>query len=528
MINERGEEFKTYFNSLSNDNFIEKNIILELITSSGIFLNDVRFGDIHPETSIARVLYSLPEKIDYDTFHDLILSNTFLFTKIIEKDLIIPDWDIFNNDISAIFLSCKNHNLGKVADYIPQLAKVSDKFYGLSICTTDGQQLERGDTNVPFCIQSCSKPITYLIATDINGADYVHNFIGREPSGRNFNELCLNSDKLPHNPLINSGAIMAASLVNYREPIADRFDTVMDYWSKLAGNTKINFSNSVYLSERTTADRNYCLGYMMQESLAFSQGKDIKYKRDWNNNDLKDSLDFYFQCCSIEVNCKQAGIIAATLANGGICPVTDEKVFSPDIVKNALSLMSSCGMYDYSGEWAYTIGLPAKSGVSGIIMGIIPNVMGVAVFSPKLDDIGNSSRGIEFFKKLTAKYPFHVYDNIINSKKKSVLNYEIANEENNLYTLLYAAGNGDLKSIQSIYAKDFDLNISDYDGRTALHLAASEGNSDIVEYLLEKDVDKNKKDRWSNTPMDDAIREKENKDEIRKEKFNYIIKLLED
>ena len=129
MINERGEEFKTYFNSLSNDNFIEKNIILELITSSGIFLNDVRFGDIHPETSIARVLYSLPEKIDYDTFHDLILSNTFLFTKIIEKDLIIPDWDIFNNDISAIFLSCKNHNLGKVADYIPQLAKVSDKFY---------------------------------------------------------------------------------------------------------------------------------------------------------------------------------------------------------------------------------------------------------------------------------------------------------------------------------------------------------------------------------------------------------------
>ena len=236
---------------------------------------------------------------------------------------------------------------------------------------------------------------------------------------------------------------------------------------------------------------------------------------------------FYFQCCSIEVNCKQAGIIAATLANGGICPVTDEKVFSPDIVKNALSLMSSCGMYDYSGEWAYTIGLPAKSGVSGIIMGIIPNVMGIAVFSPKLDDIGNSSRGIEFFKKLTAKYPFHVYDNIINSKKKSVLNYEIANEENNLYTLLYAAGNGDLKSIQSIYAKDFDLNTSDYDGRTALHLAASEGNYEIVEYLLEKQVDKNKKDRWSNMPIDDAMREREDKDELTKEKFNDIIRLLE-
>ena len=337
--------------------------------------------------------------------------------------MVISDWESFCYDINEIYMTTKNHTLGKVADYIPQLAKVSDKLYGISICTIDGQQYQKGDTNVHFCVQSCSKPITYLIATDLNTSDYVHNFIGREPSGRNFNELCLNSDKLPHNPLINSGAIMAASLVNYREPIADRFDTVVKYWSKLAGNSKINFSNSVYLSERTTADRNFCLGYMMQESLAFSQGKDIKNKRDWNNNDLQDSLDFYFQCCSIEIDCKQAGIIAATLANGGVCPVTNNVVFSPDIVKNALSLMSSCGMYDYSGEWAYTIGLPAKSGVSGIIMGIIPNVMGVAVFSPKLDEIGNSSRGIEFFKKLTAKYPFHVYDNVLNTKKKAIINF---------------------------------------------------------------------------------------------------------
>ena len=127
-------------------------------------------------------------------------------------------------------LLTKNHNGGVgVADYIPQLAKVSEKLYGISICTIDGQQCHKGNINTHFCVQSCSKPITYLIAADLNTSDYVHNFIGREPSGRNFNELCLNSDKLPHNPLINSGAIMAASLVNYRAPIADRFDTVVDY-----------------------------------------------------------------------------------------------------------------------------------------------------------------------------------------------------------------------------------------------------------------------------------------------------------
>ena len=173
----------------------------------------------------------------------------------------------------------------------------------------------------------------------------------------------------------------------------------MKYWSKLAGNTKINFSTSVYLSERASADRNNCLAYMMQESKSFSNGIN-KYIRDWDNSDLGNTLDFYFQCCSIEINSTQASIIAATLANSGVCPLTNERIFSNEIVKNSLSLMSSCGMYDYSGEWAYTIGIPAKSGVSGIIMGIIPNVMGIAVFSPKLDELGNSAKGIEFFKEL--------------------------------------------------------------------------------------------------------------------------------
>lgn len=520
MTIEKSDEFKSHFNALCSNNIIKKNDLLTLISNNGFLLKDKRFR------SSQGLLYDLPDEINYEIFYNLVSSNTLLFNKIFENDLIISNWEQFDKEIEDLYNNTKGHDLGKVADYIPQLAKVSDKLYGVSICTVDGQQLEKGDTIVPFCVQSCSKPITYLIAADLNNSDYVHNFIGREPSGRNFNELCLNSDKLPHNPLINSGAIMAASLVNYRDPIADRFDTVVKYWSKLAGDTKINFSNSVYLSERTTADRNYCLGYMMQESLAFSQGKNIKYKRGWNNNDLLDSLDFYFQCCSIEINCKQAGIIAATLANGGICPVTNNVVFSPDIVKNALSLMSSCGMYDYSGEWAYTIGLPAKSGVSGIIMGIIPNVMGVAVFSPKLDDIGNSSRGIEFFKQLTTKYPFHVYDNVVTSKKKSVLNYDKIHEEVNLYRLLLAASNGDITSIRAIYATGFDLNASDYDRRTALHLASSEAQYNVVEFLLSKNVNINSKDRWNNTPLDDAIREKNDCKDNRSDIYDAIIKLL--
>ena len=175
-------------------------------------------------------------------------------------------------------------------------------------------------------------------------------------------------------------------------------------------------------------------------------------KRDWDNSDLNQTLDFYFQCCSIEMNSTQASIIAATLANGGICPLTNERIFSNDIVKNALSLMSSCGMYDYSGEWAYTIGIPAKSGVSGIIMGIIPNVMGIAVFSPKLDELGNSSKGIEFFKQLMKIYSFHIYDNIL-SEKNPILKNDITSNHFDTYNLLTSASIGDLNSIVILESK---------------------------------------------------------------------------
>ena len=151
---------------------------------------------------------------------------------------------------------------------------------------------------------------------------------------------------------------LCASLIDYKNSLAIRFDKIINYWSKLVANPKINFSTSV--SERASADRNNCLAYMMQESKAFSQGINQDYKREWNSNDLNQTLDFYFQCCSIEINSTQASIIASTLANGGICPLTNQRIFSNEIVKNSLSLMSSCGMYDYSGEWAYTIGIPAK------------------------------------------------------------------------------------------------------------------------------------------------------------------------
>ena len=491
--------YKTYFDYLKgSNNYVKKNVLLNFIKQKGINVNDNR---------ICKELNKLNDKIiEYD-FMELLNTNMILFKKIFENDLIISDWENFIKSIDEIYEKTKDYDSGKLADYIPQLANVDDNLYGISICTIDGQIYNKGDYDTHFCVQSCSKPITYLIGSDLNGADYIHNFVGREPSGRNFNELCLSNENIPHNPLINSGAIMCASLIDYRNSLANRFDKIIKYWSKLAANTKINFSTSVYLSERASADRNNCLAYMMQESKAFSQGINSKlYERDWCNNDLNNTLDFYFQCCSIEINVTQASIIASTLANGGICPLTNERIFSNEIVKNALSLMSSCGMYDYSGEWAYNIGIPSKSGVSGIIMGIIPNVMGIAVFSPKLDDLGNSSKGILFFKELTNKYAFHIYDNILCGKKNIILKHDIENTQYYIYNLLIAASIGDLNSILLLESKGIDLNSYDYDKRTALHLACSECHLNVVDYLIKKKVNINNIDRWSNTALDDIKR----------------------
>ena len=419
----------------------------------------------------------------------------------LNKTPIIPKWDEFVKDVESIFLSTKLNNTGEVAQYIPQLALVDPDLFGVSICTIDGQILELGDTKKMFSVQSCSKPITYCIAVEENDEKYVHNFVGREPSGRNFNELCLNHENIPHNPLINSGSIMCCSLIDYQKSQADRFEHIVSYWNKMLGHETVGFNCGTYLSEKDTADRNRCLAYMMQEKKAFQKGKN-EMSRPWTNDDLRKSLELYFQCCSIEVNCQKMAILASTFANGGICPLTSTNVFASNTVKNVLSLMHTCGMYDYSGEWSYLVGIPAKSGVSGVIYAVIPNVMGIAVYSPRLDLIGNSVRGVEFFKKFIEMFNFHVFDSLVVSDKKKITKTHAYEESFTTYLLLEASNKGDLTTVKNLIKQGIDVNTADYDNRTALHIAVASSNDDIVQFLLDNGADKNLCDRWNNKPFD--------------------------
>lgn len=432
--------------------------------------------------------------LSFETFCLVVRPNLLLVEKALQGGLVLPEFDAFTRDLGEIFEGARANVSGKVADYIPQLGRVAAEQFGVAVCSIDGQRWQKGDATVDFCVQSCCKPINYALALEENGEALVHGHVGREPSGHGFNELTLNAQGLPHNPMINAGAIMCCSLLRPSEAIADRFDFIMDRWRALAGGRKAGFSNPTYLSERATADRNFALGYYMQERKAFPKG-----------TNLVETLEFYFQCCSIEQSCETMSIVAATLANGGVCPLTGERVLKPKTVQHCLSLMSSCGMYDFSGEFAFSIGLPAKSGVAGAVMVVVPNVMGFCTWSPRLDRLGNSARGIDFCKSLTDRFNFHNYDSLTGLSEKRDPRRRAGEPRMEAATaLIYAASKGDLSAVQQLAARSVALDAADYDGRTPLHLAASEGHEAVVRYLLAQGVSPSPRDRWGNTPVDDA------------------------
>ncbi|XP_022535814.2 glutaminase kidney isoform, mitochondrial isoform X2 [Astyanax mexicanus] len=433
--------------------------------------------------------------LDRHLFKKCVQSNIVLLTQAFRKKFVIPDFMSFAAHIDKLYDKAKNMSGGQVADYIPQLAKFSPDLWAVSLCTVDGQRHTVGDTKVPFCLQSCVKPLKYAIAVHDHGTEYVHRFIGKEPSGLRFNKLFLDEDDKPHNPMVNAGAIVCTSLIKQRASNAEKFDYVVNFLNKMAGNEYVGFSNATFQSERESGDRNFAIGYYLKEKKCFPEG-----------TDMTSILDFYFQLCSIEVTCESASVMAATLANGGFCPITGERVLSPESVRNTLSLMHSCGMYDFSGQFAFHVGLPAKSGVAGGILLVVPNVMGIMCWSPPLDKLGNSVRGIQFCQDLVSLFNFHNYDNLRHFAKKLDPRREGGDQRvKSVINLLFAAYTGDVSALRRFALSAVDMEQRDYDSRTALHVAAAEGHVDVVRFLLEAcKVNPIPKDRWGNTPLDEA------------------------
>ncbi|XP_022102743.1 glutaminase liver isoform, mitochondrial-like [Acanthaster planci] len=428
-------------------------------------------------------------------FQECISSNIVLIGRALRNMFILPDFPHFTAQVDRLYEEIKMNTSGELATYIPQLARQNPNHWGVALCTIDGQRHSVGNTTVPFSLQSCSKAPIYAEVLTRHGANYVHHFVGHEPSGRPFNDLCLNDLNKPHNPMNNSGAVLVLSLLSQSRNMADRFDDIMQRFKEMAGGEFVGFSNATFLSEKESGNRNYALCYLLQEYGCFPEGVNPM-----------ETLDLYFQVCSLEVTCESGSVIAATLANGGICPMTGETVFDPAAVRDTLTVMSSCGMYDYSGQFAFKVGMPAKSGVAGGIMVVVPNVMGFMLFSPLLDRFGNSVRGADFCEKLVSMYNFHNYDNLLHAtKKQDPRKQRIESKASRVVKLLFAAYNGDVSVLRQYLLQGADMEQRDYDDRSALHVGAAQGHVEVVRFLLEKcKVDPNMKDRWDRTPVDDA------------------------
>ncbi len=282
---------------------------------------------------------------------------------------------------------------GEVASYIPQLAQVDPDQFAICVATTDGRVYEVGDARQRFTIQSISKPLTYGVALGDCGLDAVMRRIGVEPSGDAFNSISLEPGTgRPLNPMINAGAIAAASLVRGHSA-QDKAERLLAVYSMYAGRT-LDVDEAVFESERSTGHRNRAIGHMLRNFEILDEPEP--------------ALDLYFRQCSVAVDCRDLSLIAATLANGGANPVTGKQALDTAHVDRVLSLMTTCGLYDATGEWVFRVGMPAKSGVGGGIMVVLPGQFGIGVFSPRLDSHGNSVRGLQVCRDLSRDLDLHV------------------------------------------------------------------------------------------------------------------------
>jgi glutaminase len=283
---------------------------------------------------------------------------------------------------------------GAVADYIPELATVDPDRFGIALASVRGHVYSAGDDDVAFTIQSSSKPFVYALAIGELGSDVVGRHVGFEPSGEPFNAISLDADTgRPDNPLINAGAIVTTSLIPGGDQDA-RFARIHSFLSACAGHA-LAVDEEVFRSEHDTGDRNRALAYLARSTGVLG-------------SDVEAATSVYFRQCSILVTVRDLSVMAATLGNNGVNPITGAAVMHEDAARSTLAVMAMCGMYNYSGEWMVRVGLPAKSGVGGGIVAVKPGQFGVGVFSPRLDSRGNSVRGVRVLERLSSAFDLHL------------------------------------------------------------------------------------------------------------------------
>ena len=287
---------------------------------------------------------------------------------------------------------------GKLASYIPALLEANPNDLGIYIIDSRGKEYYSGEYNKKFTIQSISKIITLILAIRDNGRENVFKKVDVEPTGMGFNSIVNleNSDTgKPYNPMINAGAIVTTSLIDGKD-VDERLEKILDFMKIVMDNNEITLNEEVYLSEKETGNKNRALAYFMKSTGAL-------------NGDVEEILELYFKQCSIEVTAKDLAKFGAVLANDGVLPWSNEKVIPKEVCRIVKTIMVTCGMYDASGDFAVSVGIPAKSGVGGGILATVPRKYGIGIYGPALDQKGNSIAGINLIKDLSTELDLSIF-----------------------------------------------------------------------------------------------------------------------
>lgn len=287
---------------------------------------------------------------------------------------------------------------GMVANYIPELAKVDPRLLGICVMDTDNNEYSVGDYNVSFTIQSISKIITFMCALMDSDFDKIFQTISVEPTADGFNSIAsleMKNMHKPLNPMINAGAIATIPFVQ-GTTYTEKFNRIFDFMKIMTGNPALSINQQVYRSESFTGNRNRALAYYMKSTGII-------------DGDTEELLDVYFRLCSVNVTCKDLAAMGVVLANNGIVPKSNQRIVSKKICHIVKAVMSTCGLYNESGTFAAHVGIPAKSGVGGGIVAVVPKSMGIGVFSPALDDKGNSIAGMKILADLSQELDLYIY-----------------------------------------------------------------------------------------------------------------------
>jgi len=309
----------------------------------------------------------------------------------------IPSAQVLSRAVQEAYDKFKDVRDGANADYIPELAKVPSELFGVAIVTADGDVYTAGDVDYAFSIQSVSKPFTAALVMQQEGTpDVLRQKIGVEPTGMKFNSILATQviKGVSVNPLVNSGAIAAVSLVKAKSA-PERFDKIHGFFEQLAG-AKLGVIEDVYQSEAATNQRNRAHAYIL-------------FVSDRIYSDPMEAVDVYTRQCSIAVTAKQLAVMGATLANNGVNPITHQRVLDTRYVPRVLAIMMMNGFYDESGLWAYTAGLPAKTGVGGGVVAIVPGRMAIVGFSPRVNEAGNSVRAMKAIEYISDQLGANVF-----------------------------------------------------------------------------------------------------------------------